>query len=294
MSENAINQRYVQKSYLFPFRSNPDRKTVEDAKIHCLDKQSGKLFEPNIKNVASGRRMYDTEYCDGSRGTLEHDLSVWEDEWRESRDLLVARGWEGLTVEHRHRLAKFVAVQLLRTAEIRQRLETILEITQEVAPATSPDRRILPQAHEALLRNAQQEEAILMGMNWVVGESASRTPLWLSDVPVTRWSVPDRTGRSHVALNGPGTVLYLPLTPTIGLKLAAAGSNQAHSHRERLSAADVDFRNRLQVAWSRRFLFSPEADFQRAQEQLQQDPALCDPDRPTLGLEEYVRRSSRT
>ena len=289
-SARPIKQHYVPRVYLHRFRSNTANLDIDKSHIHCFDKKLGRAFQKNIKEVAYLPYLYDTKYADGSEGTLEYDLSIWERESRESIDLLVERGWDDLPGEHRHRLARFVALQLYRTDEIRKRLIELGIVLDEETASEGADDRWIAQAIELLLRDLQEEQQILLGKTWVLGESGSRTPLWLSDVPVTRYNVPDRHGKSHVAIGTPGLELYIPLNPTLGLRLSDRKPTKFSGSQERLSAADIDFRNRLQVRWSRQFIFSSMADFQRAESMIQENELLRDPDRLTPSLQEFARK----
>jgi hypothetical protein len=288
-SSRPIKQHYVPRFYLHRFRSNMENLDINKSRIYCFDKRLGRSFLKNIKDVAYVPHLYGTTYADGSEGTLEYDLSIWERESRESIECLVELGWDDLPGDHRHRLARFVALQLYRTDEIRKRLIELGTVLEVEATSERADDRWIAQAIELLLRDLQEEQQILLAKTWELGQSGSRTPLWLSDVPVTRFNVPDRYGVSHVAIGAPGLELYIPLSPVLGLRLSNRKPAQPCDSQKRLSAADIDFRNRLQVTWSRQFIFSSVADFQRAEAMIQENESLRDPDRPTHGLPEFAR-----
>ena len=288
---HPIKQHYVPRFYLHRFRSNVDNQNIDKSHIYGLDKRIEKVYKKNIKEFAYLPHMYDVRYADGNTGSVEQDLRVWEGESRESIDLLVQLGWAALSEEHHQRLARFAALQVLRTDEIRKRLIELGIVYDDVTSDNSDDGGSIGQALELLLRDLREEQEILLRKVWVLGKSGSSTPLWASDVPVTRFNTPNANGESKVALCAPGLELYLPLSPSIGLKLIDPRVGTANPTSEYLSAADVDFRNRLQVLWSRQYVFSSQHDFQRAEEMLHNEPSLKDPDRPTPGLEEFARKA---
>ncbi|PYR30369.1 MAG: hypothetical protein DMF90_27830 [Acidobacteria bacterium] len=197
-------------------------------KIWAFDKNTGKSFETNVRNIAGEREFYDLSVGDATL-SLEEGLSKLETQAGTVIDRIIgARSLGVLSDDDRGLLAVFVSTQMQRSPNPRQ---SMLAMNQEL-------RRVLkgrfgiedgdfPEltAEEAKamtmksLTEPQKFAEHILNKAWLMFETSSAHPFFIGDSPVTLQNNTQPKGplRGNLGLAVRGIEIYLPISSTLTL-----------------------------------------------------------------------------
>src|SRR6266436_2407086 len=95
--------------------------------VWCFDKQTDKIFSPNIRGVLSGSRFNEVE-VDGKTLSLEEPLTQIEGDVSPILARLIRdQNLKAISVRERGTIAAFCAAQLIRTQGFRDRIKEVNE-----------------------------------------------------------------------------------------------------------------------------------------------------------------------
>ncbi len=302
------NQHYVPQFLLKNF-SMSDGTTV-----CCFDKQTGRTFETNARNVASEKWFYDLVNgepafsLEGPMADMEGSVArVINDK------LLKERTVRCLSGEDRGILGLFVAIQMLRTRNIRETAKQMDAFMQEVLsegrskdePVPGFDRIQTDSQARAfavgLLANAGDLVPHLLDKTWLLYQSKGQ--FILSDNPVGLQNTVNQSkymGTLGLAVRG--IEIYLPLNADFTICFLCKDTFQDFAkhfelHRDRLdregkfehrnfvngvrrklplacSPENVTNINSIQVISAERYLFADADRFDLAREMIDSEPNL--------------------
>jgi hypothetical protein len=198
--------------------------------VWCFDKQTGKVFSPNIRGVLAGTRFYEVE-VDGRTFSLEEPLSDLEGKVGPILGRLVQnQKLTELTEADRLAIAAFCAVQFLRTQGFRDRIKDLNEGVAEalrkrgIDPVEVPNFKMMSDDDiKSFSMNMVADAPKKFGPHflskfWHLVGTTPDDPFHLGDHPI----VLDNDvfqGRGSVGLASPGVTIYLPLAPTLCLAM---------------------------------------------------------------------------
>lgn len=200
--------------------------------IHIFDKRDGSERHQNVDNVAFERYYYDLGSLDDRGRSLDTRL---ENDVETPAALALSRLAEtervaDLTPAQREVIARFIAVQELRTRDFHSHLRQ----TEAVAAAAMHRAGALPEDYrpptdddvrrvqcEVLERLAEEAIPALLRQVWCLLKTTPEAPFVLGDAPVARQNVIRRNGdlEGGLGLGDRGVEVYLPISPTLTLQL---------------------------------------------------------------------------
>ena len=196
----------------------------------CFDKQTGKVFSPNIRGVLSVTRFYEVE-VDGQTFSLEEPLSDLEGKVSPILTRLVQNEkLAELTEEDSLTIAAFCAVQFPRTQSFRDRIKDLNEGVAEalrkrgIEPAAVSNFKMLSEEEiksfsmEMLADAPKKYGPHLLSKYWHLIGTTPDDPFHLGDHPVVLDNDMVR-GRGSFGLASPGVSIYMPLAPTLCLAM---------------------------------------------------------------------------
>lgn len=191
-----------------------------------------------------------------------------------------------------HSGAEFIAVQMIRTKELRLEVEQIskqflekfgsqLATNFKTEVEESLKKENLREGHKKIIfKHLETFKQIIEGKKWILISNKSKFPYWISDNPIEECN---RYG--DVGLNALGVEIYFP----ISMKLCLIICDPVAFKLEGNKKVTKDYRNiirerDLQVRYSTRFVFSNEKNFDFAKTMLKENPLLKDPNRKRLSV----------
>lgn len=272
--------------------------------LFVYDKWKGRRFTTNIHKIAAEKGFNDFE-IGGLAFTIEPSLAAIES----AASPLIARilreqSIAGLNVDERLVLGLFIAVQLTRTKQMRMVMDDIPQQISARLRAQGDDPSCIPQlanldeneAKVSAVRMIQQSAAfvpLLCSKIWVLLGTRGDRPLYVSDNPVTMHNDErfDLLGNLGIAVKG--IQINLPISSKYSLGLYCTSHTQAIAALYQkygvaeggaipLAPECVTHLNSLQVAFSTRFICSPNEDFGLVDEMLASDPSLRTGIKPRL------------
>ena len=232
MSDNGIAkiQHYVPQFILKNFMHKKNQ-------VHVFDKKNGRIFSSNTKNVASENHFYNFILKNGSEHTWEVALSELEGEVSVIIDKIIdEKSLKGLSDEQKYQLALFLAVQFVRTRDVRENFKDIvlkfskvvsskfgeengLFSGQDVQDMISEDSLKLYTA-ELLAEVRETYLPYFLNKLWALYEAPKGENFYIGDNPVSRSNfLPSRFGRSNLGLAVKGTEIYFPISSKYCLAL---------------------------------------------------------------------------
>lgn len=237
-AQRAKKQHYVPRFYLRRF-------THDGSHLFACDNFNGLSYGTRVDDVASSSYFYDTPMDaetsnPGDRDpfqTLERRLADHEALAASALDALIKGIERNSTIDPsvRPEVARFLAVQVLRTQEARvfsaqlwdrglaalRREPLSPSLEAWLAQVDRPDGAAITQAHLLLDSSVVQMIAdALLGHIWFVGLNGTSGPLWTSDHPVVRKAHVHDPWLGTSGMASPGIEIDFPLSPTTALILA--------------------------------------------------------------------------
>lgn len=268
-------------------------------KLHVFDKQSGKSFATNVRNVAAESRFYDFHLM-GQDLTIEIELSKMEGEAKLLiKSILDADSLEHLTADDRTRLSVFMAVQLARSKWYREKFRELPRLLEDAMRDKSgeeadlagiseyiqvpDDNELAIHTARSVLSAAQDFAPHFAEKVWTLGATDSRYPFQLGDNPIGLQNMIDMGPYGNMGLAVRGIEIYFPLSARRVLAMwcpshepmfraAAMRDGPTSGAREILTAIEsgdpLAYRpehvlnlNSIQVRHAERFVFSSTDDF---------------------------------
>jgi hypothetical protein len=285
--ENLVRlQHYVPKVYLKNFSKEINGKFF----IQCFDKQTSKIFPVNIEKIAYEEEFYDKI---DEEQKLERNLRKIETRFGKAINHLISKkDLSGLNNEDFESILDFIAIQMIRTKEIRiefkQTAKQFLDnfgnklsgkLKKEVGESIKEES--LRKNHKKfILKNGEIFKEIIKKMKCILILNESVFPLWTSDNPVVEYNSIDHFPYGNLGLNCIGIEIHFPITPKLCLLVCDPISFQLEPNKKITKDYRHIVRERdLQIRNSTRFVFSNENNFNFAKAILREKPELKDPDR---------------
>jgi hypothetical protein len=278
MSKFTKNQHYVAQLYLRQFASGGGK----NPRVWAFDRSTALVTNPSIRNIASENYFYESTDT-GVEAALSGIESDFADVYAQLRG--IAR-LADLSVADRALTARFVALQMVRTAAHREMIEDIEDMIRGAVGQDLPGLPAAKRVHVTGMFNVAMGLAeIMLAMKWVRITNRTGMAYWTSDHPVNPYNpLPTpSTFESNLGLACRGIQVFFPLTPTLSLCLC---DPKGYADTETDTVTDdpetVRFQNNLQLNHCTRFVLSPDADFALAKELLAAQPGLRDLTRPRM------------
>lgn len=228
MTEAKI-QHYVPKFLLRNFG------TGKKDHVWVFDKNSGRTFQTNAKNVASENRFYDFE-LNGESHSIEHGLSVIESHAKIVIDkILHEDSLSSLNSLEKANLASFLAIQFIRTKSFRLQWAELPKILRKKIDGMGID--VAPDSQAASLIQDPTENQIKLDCTrmildapkmfgphfldkaWILAKTTNNHPFIISDNPISLQNQIDMGPYGNLGLAVRGIEVYLPLSSTRALAM---------------------------------------------------------------------------
>jgi hypothetical protein len=303
-------QHYVPQLYLRSFTSGTGQ-------ISVFDKATRRSYASSVRDAGHENHFLSIPELDGSAGPGSHFEALFQEV--EAPAAIALANVVSAAEEHRlmfldqgerEILARFLAVQFLRTPEARTRVIEALEcLTRSIMSikarqnAMEWDHKTISEAaripvekyarvHAQFGLNPEQIATIAYALDshvWRVMINCSDHPFYTSDNPLAFHCHVPRPGRG-VGIATYGVEVAFPLSPRLMLTLVHRGyardvaPNWLESEGMVGEGNDgnVEYYRWMQIVSARRFLFAPRDDFTLAREVCEQEPDLCDMDRKRM------------
>ena len=228
MAEAKI-QHYVPKFLLRNFG------TGKKDQVWVYDKQCGRSFQTNAKNVASENRFYDF-VIDGETYSLEDSLSKIESRTKPViSKILGSDSISVLDLEERNILSWFLAIQFIRTRSFREQwaeLPRILRrklesLGEEVAPGSQAaalmeepsENQVKIDTARMILAAPETYGPHFFNKVWFLAKTTPSHPFILGDNPVSLQNHVEMEPYGNIGLAVRGIQIYLPLSTTRALAM---------------------------------------------------------------------------
>lgn len=290
MMANKIKlEHYVPRFYLRNFSINNEGKG-----LYCFDKHTSKNFIANIRNTACEKYFYDIprddQSVEKSLAKIESILSVAYNK------LITNRNLNWLNWVERVSIANFVAVQEIRSREMREYLKDLVrQFTAKLSKHKLSEeiKRQLEEINTAeyprefqlrMFENVKEFSDIILSMKWILIENKTKMLFWTSDHPINRFN-PIKDPLGNLGFLSRGIQIFFPLTPRLSLCLCDLV--EYFIYPEKMGTDNIDnitFQNHLQMRWATRFIFSQDDDFSLAERILKEEPSLRSADRKRVSV----------
>lgn len=284
--ENKVKiQHYVPRVYL----KNFSKFNGKEYYLWVFDKQTEKIFQTKIQDIAFEKEFYDKVEEDQN---TERSLREIESKYDEAiSDLIETKSVQGLTKNHFEDLLDFVTVQMLRTKETRIEFEQAAQqfldkydkdlsdkLRKEVHETLEDDS--LRKMHKDMIAEKETFKEIIRKMKWMLVVNKTQFLFWTSDSPVVKYNSIAPFPYGNLGLTSTGIEIHFPITPKLNLLILDPVSFGSEPSKK----VARDYRNiirerDLQVRDSTRFVFSLDNNFNFAKSMLKENPALKDPGR---------------
>jgi hypothetical protein len=248
MSGNGIAkvQHYVPQFLLRKFGNG------KKDQLHVFDKQTGRTFVTNARNVASESRFYDFQLGEVN-ATIEPSLSKLE----ANTKLLFERMLEldsvdALNPTEKIEVCAFFAVQFTRTRNFRERWRALPEMLGEKLKSMTRSLEDLESISEYITASDENEVKIqsarmmataprdfgahFANKTWHLLSTTCKVPFFISDNPLTLQNMNDMKPYGNLGLAVHGIEIYFPLSPTRALAMWCP------SHQENILRIDEQLR----------------------------------------------------
>ena len=289
MTNRIKIEHYVPRFYLTNFAINKNRKSV-----YCFDKYTSNKFLTNIRNIACEKYFYDippdNQLVEKSLAMIESNLSSAYNKLVANKDL------NRLNWDERIAIANFVAIQEIRTKEMREFLRDLCkQLTARLSKYKLSEglKKWLKDINTTeypkefqirMFESVREFTNMILSMKWILTENKTEMLFWTSDHPINRFN-PIKDPLGNLGLLSQGIQIFFPLTPTLSLCLCDPVEYFPYPEKIRTSNINnVIFQNHLQMRWSTRFVFSQDDDFSLAEKILKEEPSLKSLNRQRVSL----------
>lgn len=298
MNGKVKNQHFVPQLYLRHF-------CAADDKLFVFDKPNEKVFKSPTDQVASSKYFYDIDASLLEDGTdsqiVEKELAKAESRYIQAlgKTLTALEQRDTLAAETIPVLAEFMAVQAMRTREVRTHMEQMnkmlgMVLDQEGAAEAKAKYHMgetgFPFVQAMLMfgDGCKQTKSVLENHIWLGARNTSRRPFITSDNPIIRNPHIKNQYAPSTGLASSGIEIFLPINPRFGIILLERGFHGRFAERElqviEMTEENIAFYNGHQVLQSDRQLFSNDGDFHGVREVLRDHPDVKNPKRQRAGF----------
>jgi hypothetical protein len=279
MGSNIKLEHYVPQFYLRNFSVGNNGKS-----LFCFDKCTSKRFIVNVRKIACEKYFYDVTKADQ---LVEINLAKTESMLGAAYDKLITKkDLNSLSWTDRVSIANFVAVQELRTREMREFLgDMVRQFTVKLSEHKLSDdiKKQLEEINKAeypkefqirMFQNVKEFSDTILSMKWILIENNTKMLFWTSDHPINRYN-PKKDILGNLGYLSSGIQIFFPLTPLLSLCLCDLV--ECFAYPEKMKTGNIDnviFENHLQMRWSTRFVFSQDDEFPFAKDMLEKEPEL--------------------
>jgi hypothetical protein len=328
MAKGTKKQHFVPQSLLHRF-------TGEGGGLYVYNMAADRSYPSTVRDAGHQNHFLTSPALDGEAGPgmhYERFFQTYEgpaDKAIKTVEATLACGIVKLVGgSEREALARFVAVQYVRTPEARERTSQMAELTQRVIATEiarrngyDPDEPEIGRIIAKFADDARADEVALHSETilqpgyvdeiadvlskhvWLLSVNRTPAPLYITDNPVAIHAHVERPGRG-VGLGTYGVEVMMPLSSTLHLCLVEREFVRAEAPPlERMDGClytsltpdNVLFQRSLQVRAARQFVYCAADDFTLAREMCDASPELRDPQRPRVeanafGRHEVARR----
>lgn len=235
-------QHYVPQFVLKHFC--PDKKP----QIYAFDKEKEKVIRTNIKNVASESGFYNFDTGD-EQHSIEPMLTMLETEASHViKKIIKEKSLAEVSPEERFVLSTFIAVQFLRTKNVRNNIELMNKAMEEKLKAMGAnpdevegfkvmDEEDVKKLSLGLVLDAGDFVPHLHSKTWILFKTTKSHPFYIGDNPVTLQNFQDTGPYGSLGLAVKGIEIYFPISKTLSLGI------YCKSHEEKIR----DTYNKLQI-----------------------------------------------
>jgi hypothetical protein len=270
-------QHYVPERYLVHFGRRLPGRREHPYRICVYDKPTRRTHESSPNAVANEVGFYDFRDLAGRGRHFERYITDAENEFAPALDELVAHPTIETLHAQKERMARFVALQAVRTPEFRAEMREVAEmafrldpVVAEGGPVTEDEVR---EIQARFILAGDEVAGIFLRLRWALLQTGPDQQVWTSDQPLVWENL--RTPR--VGMANPGIRLYMPLDPHLALVMVDPA--------EVVEQLDPRVLNQLQVVWSHRLVFARRCAFDLADQLLEQFPRYADPHRLRFELQ---------
>jgi hypothetical protein len=274
-----------QRTKIAPFVPQFDLKRFADiaGRLWVWDKRSDRIFVTNSAGVAGETKFY----YHAALEALGHDplrmekqfselegsaaaiTSTWLDQIRDGS----AGQSLGISDDERSTIALFLALQFLRTTDMRDQIARFADSSDAEAPVLTPAEA--QQVHLDILWDEKTVNAPatrISGLAWTFAKNPSPVPLVTSDNPVT-FKTGDNRMWLKVGISEPETYLTFALAPDVAMygypdegRYRSLYKFDGQISPVELSVEMVDGDNTAHLFMASRHIVSPSPDFAWARE----------------------------
>ncbi|ALM54078.1 DUF4238 domain-containing protein [Halomonas huangheensis] len=285
-------------------------------RLYTFDKKSSRRFQQSVFDATTRNTFYNIENHP-ERASLEPILGIYETEAAPLIKRIIETnsiGW--LSEVDRFKIATFIAVQRSRSYGEFLRIEHVVgaltgklaaigstreQIEEELGSEGSSERKNL---FLELILDQRETVAHLMAKSWVLYETSTHDPFFISDNPVTLYNEVDMGFLGNLGVALKGIQIHLPLSSSLTLALTCPSISEAAINGKRQvkaliaiaspllqqlnnplglielgnayesgnpikqSANNVRFLNSLQVSFSEQYVFCEKDNFALAEEMI--------------------------
>jgi len=223
-SEIAKNQHYVPQFLLKNFTVG------KKPQLWVFDKQTGKKFKTNIKNIASETKFYDFTF-ENVELTIEPALAEVEaNASRIIKGIVKKEDISQLDDNDKIFFSHFLALQFTRTKEHRLRFQ---DLSSKMVEAIR-ERGFNPEEIEGC-KELSEDDFKLHGIKsvfdskefalhfytktWLLFKTSKKQPLYISDNPITLQNMNDYGFYGNIGLAVKGIEIYFPISKTLTMAL---------------------------------------------------------------------------
>lgn len=219
-----------------------------DEQLWAFDKQTDKIFQTHISNIACERDFYSVA-IDEYVATLEPGLSQLEGVASLAvSHILATRSLSSLTEEQHAALAVFIAAQIFRTPSMRNHMLQVNRLLEQRLRAegadpshiwgfntmTEEDAKV---ASMDIIEDLSKFVPLILDKCWILAEAQSEDRFYIGDNAIARQNLVDTPGRGNLGLNSPGIEIHLPISSTAMLNLVCPTTVvSCEANRQRVAA----------------------------------------------------------
>jgi len=230
-------QHYVPKLLLRNHRSNPDGK-IGSEQIWVYDKQTDKIFRPNIKNIASESGFYDFQRGEKTL-SIEPHLSELESKAAIPISKIIDNeALSTMSDDERQWLAAFAAVQFVRVETIRDGMrkahefmkQKILEMGGDpynvvgFSPIGENEVKELSAFH--IVDAIKHYVPHFLSKTWCLLQARENDPFYIGDTPVALFNEKTFGPYGNIGLALRGIEIYFPISSKLCLWITDPGNLQ--------------------------------------------------------------------
>jgi len=236
-AERKAAQHYVPQFILRNFACNK-----KETQLWAFNKRTSKIFQSNIRNVASQNRFYDIA-TDGEEFSFDPVLTQLESYTAPTIKRIVKEEiLENLILDDEALLGYFLAAQYARTPQLRIILEDFCRKMEDLSGMTGGDpnrtdeykQRLTDRAKEDTIRGLPfailKLSPLFLVKTWILLKTVQKDPFCIADNPI---AMQNSLSTGHgpfgsIGLGVPGIEIYFPLSKLLTLFMLCGTTAEKH------------------------------------------------------------------